>query len=574
MPYPSTTLYPSESLYPGAAGEVISRIRESTPLRLSVEVEPPQGNRYFRWAPDAPVARYAPSGLSFSTTIPGGFEEMGVTLKRRPRDDFGDLSPFSNIRVTGAGGEVAWEGRLEGSPKSSGEDMNITPNAVGWQVALEDDQTVRMVYVDRDLSNWTDPTPARRLSLYDTFGGIIYNVVNTASVEPGDDGAGGLRLHLDERASVGAVCESWYDSLSTLSSVYYAYNGKNLGGTADVGRIDGTNTSVGASITTGTDVVTGGSPVAPSGTQTETSVSGKRYAIATLLRAASAISTDADRQLVLSDVAVYGSHGMTKRGAEPDAGFYASDVINHAVGTWAPNLSRQIDTSGFVIPHLTFREYTTVTEIIREANRFHLWDWGVWDNKTFHYYEQGARGRNWRARIGPTNLQEAGPQVDRVWNGVVVSYPDVDGTTRTVGPTGSGADTESSDLLDDDLDNPANQAGLRRWTRLDSSTVTTSAGAIEIGRRFLLQSKEINTSGQATIVGVCIDNRGVRRPAWQVRAGDTIQFTDAADTSPRRIIRTTYDADTLTCSIDLDSPPEGLDALLERLSVSLVGLNL
>jgi len=570
MPYPSTTLYPSESLYPGAAGEVISRIRESTPLRLSVEVEAPQGNRYFRWAPDAPVARYAPSGLSFSTTIPGGFEEMGVTLKRRPRDDFGDLSPFSNIRVTGAGGEVAWEGRLEGSPKSSGEDMNITPNAVGWQVALEDDQTAVQVYVDRDLGSWTDPTAARRLVLYNFFAGAFYNVLTSASVEPGDDAEGALRLNLDERASVGAACESWYDSRSGLSSVYYAYTGKNLVA-GDVGLVNGAVDSVATTSTTGTDVITGATP---SGTQTETAVNGYRYAYASLSRAASAITTDADRQLVLADVAVYGDHGMTKRGTEPEAGFYASDVIDHAVATWAPGLGRQVDTSGFVIPHIAFLEQTTVTEIIRAANRFHLWDWGVWDDKTFHYYEQRGRGRNWRARIGPTNLQEAGPQMDRIWNGVLVSYPDVDGATRTVGPIGSGADTESSELADDDVDNPANQAGLRRWTRLDASTVTTSAGAVEIGRRFLLQSKQINTSGQATIVGVCIDNRGVRRPAWQIRAGDTIQFTDAADTSPRRIIRTSYDADTLTCSIDLDSPPEGLDALLERLSVSLVSLNL
>lgn len=568
MPYPSETLYPSESLFPGAEGEVISRIREATPLRLSIDAEAPSG-KHFRWSGDTSEAPFTPSGISFSTTIPGGFEEMSLTLKRRPKEDYGDLAPYSNLRATGAGGELAWEGRLEGTPRSSGDDLAISPNAIGWQAALEDDQTALMVYVDRDLGNWQDPTAARRLNLYNVFAGILYNVVTTASVEPGDDGAGGLRLNLDERASVGEVCESWYDSRAGLSSVYYAYSGKNLA-SGDVGYIVGSSNSSGSTTTAGTDVVTGATP---SGTQTETAVNGYRFAYATLFRSATPIATDADRQLVLSDVAVYGDHGLTKRGTEPDAGFYASDVIGHAVGTWASPLSQQIDQSGFVIPHLAFLDYTTAAEIIREANRFHLWDWAVWDDKTFHYYEQGNRGRNWRARIGPTNLQEAGPQMDRVWNGVLVSYPDVDGTTRTVGPTGSGADAESDDLLDQDTSNPANAAGLRRWTKLDSSTVTTAAGAIEIGRRFLLQSAQTNTSGQATIVGVCIDDRGVRRPAWQIRAGDTIQFTDAADTSPRRIIRTSYDADSLTCSIDLDSPPEGLDALLERLSVTLVGAN-
>lgn len=567
MPYPSETLYPSESLYPGAGGETISRIREATPLRLSVDAEAPSG-KHFRWSGDAD-APFAPNGISFSTTIPGGFEELGLTLRRRPKENYGDLSPYSNLRVTGAGGQLAWEGRLEGTPRSSGDDMAINPNAVGWQAALEDDQTALVVYVDRDLGSWADATGARRLAIYNVFSGLFYNVLTTPSVEPGDDGEGALRLNLDERASVGAACESWYDSRTGLSSVYYAYEGKNLAA-ADVGAISGSSDSVGTTTTTGTDVVTGATP---SGTQTETAVSGYRYAFASLSRAATTINSDADRQLVLSDVAVYGNHGLTKQGTEPEAGFYASDIIDHAVSTWAPGLSRNIDQTGFVIPHLVYLDYTTAAEIVRDANRFHLWDWGVWDDKTFHYYEQGRRGRNWRARIGPTNLQEAGPQMDRIYNGVLVSYPDVDGTTRTAGPTGSGADTESDDLIDSDQANPANAAGLRRWAKIESSAVTTAAGATEIGRRFLAQSAQTNTSGQATIVGVCIDDHGVRRPAWQIRAGDTIQFTDAADTSPRRIIRTSYDADTLTCSIDLDSPPEGLDALLERLSVTLTGFN-
>lgn len=573
MPFPSGTLYPSSSTYPGfesytTSTPSITYVRESAPLRLTADVESPTG-RHYRWAGDSPKSYRVPSSLSFSTTVPGGFESLTANLKRRPGEDYADLTSFSNVRIAGAGAELAWEGRIEGSPRSSGDDMSVTPNAVGWQAALEDDQTAAMPYVDRDLSHWGDATGERKLALYDSFSGAAFNVFNSASTDPGDDGAGALRLNLDSRASVGAICESWYDSHSSLGSVYFAYSGRNLAAT-DFGAISGAADSASVAGTAGTDVVAG---TAPSGTRTETVMSGYRYAYAQLYRAATAISTDADRPLYLSNVAVYGNHGLTKYGTEPDAGLYASDVIDHAVTTWAPELSRQIDPSGFVIPHIAFLDYTTAAEIVRQANRFHLWDWGVWDDKTFHYYEQGGRGRVWRARIGPTNLQEAGPQMDRIWNGVVVSYPDVDGSTRTVGPPGSGADTEDSNLLDSDTSNPANAAGLRRWTKLDSSTVTTSAGAIEIGRRFLLQSAQINNSGQATIVGVCTDENGVSRPAWQVRAGDYISFTDAADTSPRRIVRTTYDDDSLTNSIDLDSPPEGLDALLERLSVVLVGLN-
>lgn len=537
-------------------------------LRLSVRAQTP-GGKEFRWAPDEVNAANVPNGLNFSTTIPGGFEQASLSLARKAETRYEDLTEFTNIRVEGAGGVLAWEGRLEGAPRSSGADKSVSPQIVGWQAALEDDQTAVMPYVDRDLGNWQDQTAQRRVNLYASGAGVLYNVMSGYSVES-DSTSPTLRLNLDSRASVGAISEAWYDSKASLGSVYFTWTGRNLL-SGDIGRVDGASNTVATTVTAGTDVVTGTSGT---GTATETSVSGYRYAIALLARAAVAITTDADRDLRLSNVAVYGNHGLTKRGTEPAAGFYASDVIGHAVRTWAPGLSLSVDQTGFVIPHIAFLDYTTAAEIVREANRFHLNDWAVWDDKTFHYYEPGARGRTWRARVGECNLQEAGPQVDKMWNGVLVSYPDVDGTTRTVGPTGSVADATSASLTDSDPTNPVNVAGLRRWVKLDSSTVTTQAGAIEIGRRFLLQSAQINNSGQADLVGTVEDDHGVSRPAWQVRAGDYISFIDAADTSPRRIVRTSYDADSATCSVDLDAPPEGLDALLERLSVVLVPLGI
>lgn len=538
------------------------------PLRLTVRAQTP-GGKEFRWATDEVNPANVPNGLSFSTTIPGGFEQASLSLARKPKVSYEDLTEFTNLRVEGAGGILAWEGRIEATPRESGDQKAISPQAVGWQAALEDDQTAVMPYVDRDLGHWEEPTAQRRVNLYGLSAGVLYNVINGIEAES-DSTSPALRLNLDNRASVGAICEAWYDSKTTLGSVYYTWTGRNLL-SGDVGRIDGASDSVATSTTSGTDIVTGASGT---GTATETSVSGYRHAIALLARAAVAISTDADRDLRLSTVAVYGNHGLTKRGTEPAAGFYASDIIGHAVATWAPVLSRSIDQTGFVIPHAAYLDFTTAAEIIRDANRFHLNDWGVWDDKTFHYYERGARGRTWRARIGPSNLQEAGPQVDRMWNGVLVSYPDVDGTTRTVGPTGSVADSTSASLTDSDPSNPVNAAGLRRWTKLDVSVITTQAGAVEIGRRFLEETNAYNASGQATITGTVEDDHGVERPAWQVRAGDYIEFIDAADTSARRIVRSSYDASSLTNSIDLDAPSEALDALLERLGAVLAPLGL
>ena len=152
--------------------------------------------------------------------------------------------------------------------------------AHGWQAALEDDQTAVMPYVDRDLGNWQDQTAQRRVNLYASLGGVAYNVMSGFEVES-DSTSPTLRLNLDSRASVGAISEAWYDSKTTLGSIYYTWTGRNLA-SGDIGRIDGASNTVATSTTSGTDVVTGASGT---GTATETSVSGYRFAIAILARA-------------------------------------------------------------------------------------------------------------------------------------------------------------------------------------------------------------------------------------------------------------------------------------------------
>ena len=155
---------------------------------------------------------------------------------------------------------------------------------------------------------------------------------------------------------------------------------------------------------------------------------------------------------------------------------------------------------------------------------------------------------------------------------MIVAYQDVDGSTRTAGPPGSGCGTEDASLLDTDPLNPANELGIRRWSPpLQAGTLTASA-AVELGRRFLEQQKLLDTSGEATITGHVEDDRGVVHPYWRPRAGDQISFVDAADSSYRRIVRVEQDHDARTATLTLDSPPDGLAALQERLGASLVRL--
>jgi hypothetical protein len=172
-------------------------------------------------------------------------------------------------------------------------------------------------------------------------------------------------------------------------------------------------------------------------------------------------------------------------------------------------------------------------------------------------------------------LSETGPSTSRLRNGVLLKWNDVDGTSKSAGPVGSGSDIESTELEDRDPENPLKQMGIRGWgTPYDLGIVTVDSEAIRIGVLLQARLKEVDRSGQAQIVGVCEDDKGVLRPYWQVRAGDTISFIDASDTSERRIIATQADDDSRTNTITLDAPPEAVEDLLAQLGVGNTELGL
>lgn len=543
-------------------------------MRQHIDLITPSG-RHYRWGEDEPLPENVFSDLRHSSTMPGGFETCDVTLPRKPGVDYSDLERLSTLRVIGAGGQVDGEYRLERAPRVSGDQMAISPSAVGWQAHLEDDKSAREIYVDRDLSHWQGPSNPRQVQLW---GLSPAWTTQQGSTEVGSDIGGDAALQqvftsANRTASLVPVIESWYGGGIRLGALYSSYTDRDVPAGA---ALTGANWAAKAQLmdvtTAIVDTTADLAGTAADGYLYATSSADKYFAV--LQFWLETVSTgDGDWRTIWKKLAVYGNHGLTGRGEDPQ-GFYASDVVRHAVQTWAPLLQLKPDSiqqSGFVIPHLVFLEPTTAAEIIRQASRFNLPDWAVWEDKEFVWHERGARGKTWRARIGPSELEETGPQLDRLWESVMVSYQDVDGSTRTVGPPGSGADTESALLKDYDPENPANKLGIVRREVLQMGT-STAAGATEVGARFLEQTKLLDSSGRATITGWVEDDRGVVHPYSRVRAGDTISFVDASDSSPRRIVKVDHSRASRSCSVELDAPPQGLQELLERLSVVLLPL--
>lgn len=544
--------------------------------RLAVALKTADGTT-FRWGADEQNPEDVPQGLSFSTSDPGGFKDATVSLPRRIDVDFPDLTLFDDWRIYGPGaGETAWEGRTEQTPRSHSGDFAIQPQAVGWAAHLRDDPTFREIYVDRELSRWGEMSASRRVAL-----GSGVHV--RAAPQVRFDYATGIpcvELSMDRIASTAGVVtesiEAWYDGggLTIALCDYDVLTSAAFGAGWSISLSAWTDDTGGA--VGGVAVFLGGT----SFTGTLTAGAAKK-ALLLQLAYTSTLTQDGVWYEQLRRAAVYGGHGLTIRGALPNRGLYASDVVADVIARAAPRLTfttgegGSIEPSNYAIPHLVFLEPVTAEDAVLAVNAFHQRSWGVEDDKTFFWRSTSKPRRRWRARLSDgASLNLAGPQAENAINGVIVRFEGPAGVQEMAGPPGSGCKTESSLLVDTDSSNPATSHGLKRWAIVDLSFVTTggaTGGAVQVGAAYLREVlSNMNVRGDVTIKGWVVSDSGIGMPAWAVRAGDTITVEDS-DNVERRIIETSYDHDTRTNALSLDTTAHRVDALMERMGVSLVG---
>lgn len=550
-------------------------VREFPRLDLHYEIETPNG-RFYRWAEDEPNAENVPSGSGFSTTNHGGFDSQNLTLPRKPGIEYADLERLSTVRALGPGGEVACETRLKEAPRVSGDQISVSPVTEGWIEHLQDDPTAAEIYRDVDLGAWESAGRAEQVRVE----GANFPLSGSNEIlTDATSGIPGLRLSFEGpwASPVHPLAEAWYDAGPSLgvAKVYFEFVGGGYT-TASFKLEWGSGNEDHAAEQFSGDLFAGGSG---SGTA-EPTLARRFFHWEWSFPETPGGGATVLYSLDLRRVAVYGNHGLTKQGAEPEAGFYGDQILGNALPRWAPLLNFSTGSTGtirpgsFLIPHLSFKEQTTALAILEGVNRFELRPYMVWEDRTFYWQEWGE-GRKWRTRIAPTQLSETGPSTNRLRNGVILHANDVDGTTKSYGPIGSGCDVESAELEDKDPENPANQIGAKFWgAPYDLGIVTVDSEAIRIGVLLQTRLREVDRSGQAQIVGVCEDDKRVLRPAWQVRAGDTITFIDASDTSERRIIATQYDDDSRTNTITLDAPKDWVEDLLAQLGASNTQLGL
>ena len=521
--------------------------------------------RVVRFGGDEIDAENVPSDISWDTSNPGGFGSASITLPRPENLYADDGKLFSHVELYGPGGQIFYEGFVSGVPQVGVDSIQL--NLSGWVSSLDKYETFREIFVNRDNSVWGEMSNARR-TFYATN-----NYTYTGGPETETSGTDPALVLSIPQDTLNPVTEAWWKvgPGARVASVYYemtsistsAYTGL-IGASDDV---DGTNISNTGDLLTGTDSSSTATFTAGLGVSTY-----GQYVFIQFLAGGGTTATSTDQRFVLKNLAVFGNHGLTKRGTAPDQGYYASDIVAYAIQQ-APSLTYtadSIETTSFVIPHLTFTEDTVLRSVIEQVtalggNQNFAHDWGVYENREFYWRSPGTYGRTWHVRRDQVATSSSdGPDADRRVAGIKINYTDGAGTSLSVGPPGSNADYETTALLDTDTDNPAYR--IPGAFKSESVGITSQQGAINIGTMILNERNRLDWRGSVSITGEAEDENGNLFPAALIRAGDRIVVSDSGDTTARTIASTSYDHGSLTCTASIGATPDSLEALLGQLA--------
>lgn len=521
-------------------------------LELTVSLRGPGGQRH-RLAPDARAAGDRPLDLSFNTEAGEGFTTGQITLRRQYDQEFPDLALLNEAVLEGHSGDIAYEGRIQGVPRSLGAGgPEVRLDCHGWMSAARSRPFVDLL-IDRSFGSWGPPSLGRRAAIMTA--GLIPDKSYT-----GDAGEAGLTLTGDEGSAIAVnqTAELWYRSPVEIGMLGYRGTLKNTTSTVGSNQIDvaysGVNLS-GLPSTITLDGTVRALPVAPAWSH--------RWLVWRVkASAAHTPAAGSGFQGMIDLVAVYGDTGipLVDNPADGMGAIMVSDAISYLVGKYAPAIDATgISQNQFLVPHAVWREPVTVQDAIKELNVYSQWALGVYENRRLEYRPFDLSTYDWEVRAGQdgVEIETQGVTVEDAFNGVVVQYQDWAGVDQVVTPD------QSVDLQDTNPAIAANQWGERAWTTLQLSNPQTTDGAVQIGRMFLADLNRPKFPSTITVPGHIRDRSGAWQPAWKVRANQTISVRNHPNDHPRLITGTSWSGNQL--QITTDNALNRFEAIIGRL---------
>lgn len=510
-------------------------------------------------------------GLRYSNVNPGGFESCSFTVPA-------DRCPSGGawLVISDSHG-VLWEGRVEENDLSVGDGDRRGVTAYGFGMALKKTY-FREVFVDIDMGAWVGPSVAFQIALggsYSPEGG---------SVSP-DDTTGASALGLVARGDWAAAGKphpmAQYVSTVDIASIYYAWKIGPTVSSADANwawdvLIEDSD------VWTGTQASSGSLRAAGPSTGTLTNaVAGRTYGRVALYYGVAGGVAGVDYPIYWTCLAVYGNHGLTKRGSE-DAiaakGFYGGDILQNLLARASGIGVGTIDAPTYVVRDFKFLERTDIESAVVELNKYFGYDWGTWDSGNlfdsdpkFSWTAKPSTAK-WTVRRADCDRIELASSLSQMADTVYVKYRTVIGQEKEL--------TATSPVR------ALNDAGMTGQATIigDGSMVTQDNAQQQADIFFALQGQDPPMSGAIDLSGDVQLAAGGSRPAYHLRADgallrieDLLPVTEVYDLSDLRqtllpIKRVEVDAsgETIRTSVQIDQASDAMSTLQAHLVAPFV----
>jgi hypothetical protein len=541
-----------------AQAQVKRRRRRKPSLALDIEVETADGT-IFRLPTDSRKASKRPRGLTFSTQRGDGFGPGGAQLSRAIFRDYPDIGLLDTWRMVSKSGDIRYEGRLHSNPRTTDPEEQIDLNLVGWMTYLKG-RKINPIVIDRRTAAWEEPSKDQ-VAAWLTAGNKVF-----ASVVHIDENAVPVvRLVVQEPWPAGGRCGALYRAPSSEIGEL-RFSRKKAAGDNFLWRTYLLSADNFSSI-----VASANGELNAAKTNATIKAASAKYAWVELDTGAGAEAGTSETSDTFFDLRVIGSHGLTPRGAQPNEGFYITDVMQWILSTYYPKIAWAGEENTFPITQAAYGDDPQYGyDLMQQFNDLILWETNVWEGRQFHFHAADLTRYDWQISTdeeGVTALFE-GDSIENFANGVEVIFTDFMGQRRVLYPT------DHADLRDDSEENPANRHGEELWIDVDYPYPCTEEEALQFGRAYLAEFNRPKRPGTYAVQGHILDGDGYWQPGNAVRNSETLGVTNHPSDRPRLITGTSWDDDSKTLRITVDAPDKLLDAVIARHELARQARNL